>query len=43
MPDIDHNVVGRPQYSMQSGKILSIKKTRELQTTIEIEVALARI
>lgn len=43
MPDIDHNVVGRPQYSMQSGKILSIKKTRELQTTMEIDVALARI
>lgn len=43
MPDIAHNVVGRPQYSMQSGKILSIKKTRELQTTMEIDVALARI
>lgn len=43
MPDIDHNVVGRPQYSMQSGKILSIKKTRELQTTMDIDVALARI
>lgn len=43
MPDIDHNVIGRPQYSMQSGKILSIRKTRELQTTMVIDNALARI
>lgn len=39
----DHMVAGRPQCSMHRGKILSIKNTSELQTTIEIDVARARI